>query len=134
MIVIHKLISYNTAKKYVSSHYNEDCSMMQYLLDIKAKVDTITMVRSLPDSKDILLYALNGLPFAYQVLKIAIYIKFSSIRLEYLYSLLCSEDLNLAIEASCELISHLGFDSHPILIATIRQDCACSFHPSFSIG
>lgn len=46
--------------------------MTQYLLELKTPVDNINAAGSYVDTKDIILYILNGLPPTYQTFKTAI--------------------------------------------------------------
>ncbi|PKU61173.1 Retrovirus-related Pol polyprotein from transposon TNT 1-94 [Dendrobium catenatum] len=73
-------------------------SMVQYLSEIKQKVDAITASGSTIDSGDILMYTLNGLPPAYNAFKTAIRTQLAPISLDDFYSLLCSEELSLHVD------------------------------------
>lgn len=68
------------------------------------------------DAEDIILYILNGLPPAYNAFKIAIRTKLQPISLGGLYSLLCSEEVNITIDEVREL--HLQADSTNVVSLT----------------
>ncbi|PKU82139.1 Retrovirus-related Pol polyprotein from transposon TNT 1-94 [Dendrobium catenatum] len=72
-----------------------DHTMRQYLDQIKILVDNITAAGSTIDTEDIILYILNGLPAAYNAFTTAIRASLQPISLDDLYSLLCSEEINL---------------------------------------
>ncbi|PKU67050.1 Retrovirus-related Pol polyprotein from transposon TNT 1-94 [Dendrobium catenatum] len=72
-----------------------DQTMRQYLDQIKILVDNITAAGSVVDPEDIVLYILNGLPATYNAFKTAIRTSLQPISLDDLYSLLCSEEINL---------------------------------------
>ncbi|KAI0520293.1 hypothetical protein KFK09_007765 [Dendrobium nobile] len=78
----------------------KDKTMMQYLSEIKGKVDAIGASGSPLSSDDIIMYTLNGLPSAYQGFKIAIRTNLNPISLDDFYALLCSEELNIAAESA----------------------------------
>ncbi|KAL0904327.1 hypothetical protein M5K25_026419 [Dendrobium thyrsiflorum] len=80
----------------------KDLTMQQYLNNIKTLVDNIAAAGLKIDAEDILLYTLNGLPPSYKAFKTSIRTKVSPISLENLYSLLLSEEINLAAEQSRE--------------------------------
>lgn len=71
-------------------------TMQQYLSEIKNLVDNIVAAVSIIDSEDIILYTLNGLPSSYQSFKTVIRTTLMPISLDDFYSLLCSEEINLA--------------------------------------
>ncbi|KAH0470888.1 hypothetical protein IEQ34_000611 [Dendrobium chrysotoxum] len=79
-----------------------DKTMVQYLSEIKQKVDAITAAGSTIDPQDILLYTLNGLPPAYNAIKTTIRTQLNPISLDNFYSLLYSEELNLHSELVAE--------------------------------
>ncbi|KAL0928117.1 hypothetical protein M5K25_002358 [Dendrobium thyrsiflorum] len=83
----------------------KDKSMTQYLLDIKAKVDSLAAAGAPMDVEDVIHYTLNGLPSTYQAFKTAIRTNLQPLSLDDLYTLLCSEELNLAHETTKELQS-----------------------------
>ncbi|KAL0928120.1 hypothetical protein M5K25_002361 [Dendrobium thyrsiflorum] len=83
----------------------KDKSMTQYLLDIKAKVDSLAAAGAPMDVEDVIHYTLNGLPPTYQAFKTAIRTNLQPLSLDDLYTLLCSEELNLAHETTKELQS-----------------------------
>ncbi|PKU73330.1 Retrovirus-related Pol polyprotein from transposon TNT 1-94 [Dendrobium catenatum] len=95
-----------------------DQSMTQYLLTVKSKVDAIVAAGSSLDSEEIIFHTLNGLPAKYQSFKSAIRTNLQPLSLDDLYTLLCSEELNLAHEASQELQSLQLFDSTLALAAS----------------
>lgn len=74
----------------------ENKSMMQYLSDIKSKCDAIITSGEIVNVEDIILYTLNGLPSSYHAFKIVIRTNLQPISLDDFYSLICSEELNLA--------------------------------------
>ncbi|KAL0928021.1 hypothetical protein M5K25_002254 [Dendrobium thyrsiflorum] len=78
-------------------------NMAQYLAQIKALIDNITAARAQLDTEDIILYTLNGLPPTYNPFKSAIRTSQLPISLETLYSLLCSEEINLQAEQQRDL-------------------------------
>ncbi|KAI0489219.1 hypothetical protein KFK09_029061 [Dendrobium nobile] len=73
-------------------------SMQQYLMQIKNLVDNIAVSGSQLDTDDIILYILNGLPSTYNSFKTAIHTSLQPIDLDTLYSLLCSEEINIQQE------------------------------------
>ncbi|KAL0925392.1 hypothetical protein M5K25_003718 [Dendrobium thyrsiflorum] len=90
------------------------------------------------DTEDIIFYILNGLPANYQAFKSAIRIKLTPISLDDLYSLLCSEEVNLATDAAKEL--HIieptsAQDNHFALTSTRGRGrghcCRACGHSSF---
>ncbi|KAI0501116.1 hypothetical protein KFK09_016059 [Dendrobium nobile] len=109
-------------------------SMSQYLLTIKSKIDTILAADSTIDPEDVILYTLNGLPKTYQAFKIAIRTNLQPINLDDLYTLLCSEEVNLAQETSKELQSLHLIENSLALVATRgcghgrnNANCGCSY-------
>ncbi|KAI0493314.1 hypothetical protein KFK09_027591 [Dendrobium nobile] len=78
-------------------------SMTQYLLEVKTKVDALAAAGAPVEVEDIIHYTLNGLPNSYQAFKTAIRTNLRSVSLDELYTLLCSEELNLAHETSKDL-------------------------------
>ncbi|KAI0505062.1 hypothetical protein KFK09_016019 [Dendrobium nobile] len=72
-----------------------DSSMQAYLAQIKGLVDSIAAAESQVDTEDIIHYILNGLPAAYNSFCTSIRTCQTSISLEVLYSLLCSEEINI---------------------------------------
>ncbi|KAI0510566.1 hypothetical protein KFK09_011171 [Dendrobium nobile] len=80
-------------------------SMTQYLLEVKTKVDALAAAGAPVEVEDIIHYTLNGLPNNYQAFKTAIRTNLRSVSLDELYTLLCSEELNLAHETSKDLRS-----------------------------
>ncbi|XP_020691538.1 uncharacterized protein LOC110106116 [Dendrobium catenatum] len=81
----------------------KDKSMMQYLSEIKSKVDVIGSAGAPLSSDDIIMYTLNGLPPAYQGFKTAIQTNLNPISLDDFYSLLCCEELNLVADSLRDL-------------------------------
>ncbi|PKU69917.1 Retrovirus-related Pol polyprotein from transposon TNT 1-94 [Dendrobium catenatum] len=73
-------------------------TMTQYLLAVKATVDSLAAAGSPVDVEDVIHYTLNGLPNTYQAFKTAIRTNLRSMSLDELYTLLCSEELNIAHE------------------------------------
>ncbi|KAI0522522.1 hypothetical protein KFK09_004901 [Dendrobium nobile] len=80
----------------------KDSSMNQYLAQIKTLVDNIAVAGSHSDSQDILMYILNRLPPAYNAFKTAIRTSQLPISLDVLYTLLCSEEINIQSELQRE--------------------------------
>ncbi|KAI0522751.1 hypothetical protein KFK09_005136 [Dendrobium nobile] len=78
----------------------KNSSMSQYLAEIKTLVDNIAAAGSQVDTKDIILYILNGLPPPYQSFKTAIRTMLTPISLDNLYALLLSEEINIASDMS----------------------------------
>ncbi|KAI0503861.1 hypothetical protein KFK09_014804 [Dendrobium nobile] len=70
-------------------------SMQQYLTQIKNLVDNIAVAGSTLGTEDIILYILNGLLSSYNSFKTAIRTLLNPISLDILYSLLCSEEINI---------------------------------------
>ncbi|KAI0515759.1 hypothetical protein KFK09_008426 [Dendrobium nobile] len=93
-----------------------DQSMSQYLLTVKSKVDAISAAGSNLDPEDVILYTLNGLPATYQAFKTAIRTNLQPITLDDLYTLLCSEEVNLAQEAS-KAMQQLHLTENPTALA-----------------
>ncbi|KAI0500239.1 hypothetical protein KFK09_018448 [Dendrobium nobile] len=83
----------------------KDKTMSQYLLDIKAKVDALAAAGATIPIEEVIHYTLDGLPQTYQAFKTAIRTNRQPLDLDELYTLLCSEELNLAHEATRELQS-----------------------------
>lgn len=79
--------------------------MKQYSSENKAEVDLIAPSDSPLDTKDILLYILNGLPLLYQAFKKDIWTSLHPMSLDNLYSLLCSEETIQINEAACNVLS-----------------------------
>ncbi|PKU67431.1 Retrovirus-related Pol polyprotein from transposon TNT 1-94 [Dendrobium catenatum] len=75
-----------------------DSTMTQYLAQVKTIVDNIAAAGSRIESEDIIMYILNGLPAPYNPFKSSIRTSQLPISLETLYSLLCSEEINLQNE------------------------------------
>ncbi|PKU73457.1 Retrovirus-related Pol polyprotein from transposon TNT 1-94 [Dendrobium catenatum] len=75
-----------------------DSTMTQYLAQVKTLVDNIAAAGSHVDSEDILMYILNGLPTPYNPFKSSIRTSQLPVSLETLYSLLCSEEINIQNE------------------------------------
>ncbi|KAI0516629.1 hypothetical protein KFK09_009306 [Dendrobium nobile] len=82
----------------------KELSMAQYLTQIKALVDNITASGGHIDVEDIILHTLNGLPSIYNPFKSTIRTFQQSISLDTLYSLLCSEEINLQNELQRETL------------------------------
>ncbi|KAI0495511.1 hypothetical protein KFK09_021812 [Dendrobium nobile] len=78
-------------------------SMPQYLLAVKSIVDAIAATGSPLDPEEVIFYTLNGLPVQYQSFKTAIRTNLQPLSLDDLYTLLCSEELNLAQETTTAL-------------------------------
>ncbi|KAI0527490.1 hypothetical protein KFK09_003091 [Dendrobium nobile] len=75
-----------------------DQSVAQYLGKVKSLVDNIAAAGGYVDTEDIILYTLKGLPASFNPFKAAIRISPLPVTLESLYSLLCSEEINLQTE------------------------------------
>lgn len=95
----------------------KDKSMMQYLSEIKSKVDAIGFSGSPLPTEDIILYTLNGLPTSYQAFKTAIRTNLNPISLDDFYSLLSSEEVNLAVESIRDLSIPSTSESIPAFYA-----------------
>lgn len=65
-------------------------TMMQYLSDIKSKVDLIATSSSPLNNEDIIYCTLNGLPSSYKAFKTSIRTNLQPLHLEDFYSLLCT--------------------------------------------
>ncbi|PKU87110.1 Retrovirus-related Pol polyprotein from transposon TNT 1-94 [Dendrobium catenatum] len=83
----------------------KDKPMTQYLLEIKTKIDSLAAAGSPINDEEVIHYTLNGLPQNYQAFKTAIRTNLRPVTLDELYTLLCSEELNLAHEATKEIQS-----------------------------
>ncbi|PKU76806.1 Retrovirus-related Pol polyprotein from transposon TNT 1-94 [Dendrobium catenatum] len=83
----------------------KDKNMTQYLLDVKSKVDALASAGAPIDVEDVIHYTLNGLPNTYQAFKTAIRTNMRSVSVDELYTLLCSEELNMAHETAKDLQS-----------------------------
>ncbi|KAL0906248.1 hypothetical protein M5K25_024726 [Dendrobium thyrsiflorum] len=81
-----------------------DSTMMQYLAQVKTIVDNIAAAGSQVDVEDIILYILNGLPSSYNAFKTSIRTSLQPISLDTLYSLLCSEEVDIQSELQRESI------------------------------
>ncbi|PKU68172.1 Retrovirus-related Pol polyprotein from transposon TNT 1-94 [Dendrobium catenatum] len=81
----------------------KDRTMNQYLDQVKNLVDNIAAAGSQVDTEDIIMYILNGLPAMYNSFKTAIRTSLNPISLDILYSLLCSEEINLQHQRSQEI-------------------------------
>ncbi|KAI0486577.1 hypothetical protein KFK09_029348 [Dendrobium nobile] len=77
----------------------KDMTMTQYLSLVKSKVDAINAAGSSIDTEDIILYTLNGLPATYNAFKTSVRTNLQPLSLDDLYSLLCSEEINLTADA-----------------------------------
>ncbi|KAI0519495.1 hypothetical protein KFK09_006944 [Dendrobium nobile] len=95
-----------------------DKTMLQYLTDIKAKIDIIAASGSSIDTEDIILYTLNGLPATYQSFKAVIRNQLQPISLDDFYALLCSEELHIASEVGCDATAASNTDSNYALTAS----------------
>ncbi|PKU79283.1 Retrovirus-related Pol polyprotein from transposon TNT 1-94 [Dendrobium catenatum] len=78
-------------------------SMPQYLLSVKSIVDAIAATGSPLDPEEVIFDTLNGLPVQYQSFKTSIRTNLQPLSLDDLYTLLCSEELNLAQENTIAL-------------------------------
>ncbi|KAL0917200.1 hypothetical protein M5K25_012248 [Dendrobium thyrsiflorum] len=72
---------------------------------VKAKVDVDAAAGSPLDLEDIVLYTLHWLPAQYQAFKTAIRTNLQPLSLDDLYTLLCSQEQNVALKATHELHS-----------------------------
>ncbi|KAI0522702.1 hypothetical protein KFK09_005087 [Dendrobium nobile] len=70
-------------------------SMQQYLNHVKSIVDNISASGSNVDEEDVILHILNGLPPTYSSFKAAIRTSPHPMNLDNIYSLLCSEEINV---------------------------------------
>ncbi|PKU80620.1 Retrovirus-related Pol polyprotein from transposon TNT 1-94 [Dendrobium catenatum] len=78
-------------------------TMPQYLLAVKTIVDAIAATGSPLDPEEVIFYTLNGLPVQYQSFKTTIRTNLQPLSLDDLYTLLCSEELNLVQETTSAL-------------------------------
>ncbi|KAI0523113.1 hypothetical protein KFK09_005503 [Dendrobium nobile] len=85
-------------KNELHSIQKKDRTIHQYLDQIKILVDDIAAAGSKLDTEDVIPYILNGLPTEYNPFKTAIRTSLSPISLDTLYSLMCSEEINLQHE------------------------------------
>ncbi|PKU62451.1 Retrovirus-related Pol polyprotein from transposon TNT 1-94 [Dendrobium catenatum] len=76
----------------------KNLSMQQYLTQIKTIVDSIAASGSKIDPEDIILHILNGLPASYNSFKAVIRTYPIPLDLDNLYSMLCSEEINVSQE------------------------------------
>ncbi|PKU79495.1 Retrovirus-related Pol polyprotein from transposon TNT 1-94 [Dendrobium catenatum] len=111
-----------------------DKSMVQYLSEIKQKVDAITASGSTIDSGDILMYTLNGLPPAYNTFKTVICTQLAPIGLDYFFSLLCSEELSLHADTPINTTSATANDGTFALQAFRGRPRGRGFNASSSRG
>ncbi|PKU87826.1 Retrovirus-related Pol polyprotein from transposon TNT 1-94 [Dendrobium catenatum] len=75
-------------------------TMQEYLNHVKSIVDNISASGSNVDTEDVILHILNGLPSTYNSFKDAIRTSPLPMTLDNLYSLLCSEEINVNQEIS----------------------------------
>ncbi|KAL0908405.1 hypothetical protein M5K25_022899 [Dendrobium thyrsiflorum] len=101
-------------------------SMTDYLSTVKRLMDNIGAAGGTVDPGEIILYILNGLPTNYKAFKTSIRTKLTPISLDDLYSLLCSEEVNLANDVVKELSLS---DSTLPLILTICSTITPSILP-----
>ncbi|KAI0523320.1 hypothetical protein KFK09_005715 [Dendrobium nobile] len=80
----------------------QNLTMQQYLNHVKSIVDNIAASGSHVDVEDIIIHILNGLPSTYNSFKAAIRTYPLPMNLDNLYSLLCSEEINVNQELSKE--------------------------------
>ncbi|PKU85216.1 Retrovirus-related Pol polyprotein from transposon TNT 1-94 [Dendrobium catenatum] len=78
-------------------------TMSQYLLAVKSVVDAIAATGSPLDPEEVIFYTLNGLPAQYQSFKTSIRTNLQPLSLDDLYTLLCSEEFNIAQETATAL-------------------------------
>lgn len=78
-------------------------SITNCLSTIKWLVDSISSAGVSIDVEDIILYILNDFPSSYEALKTSICTHVEPLSLDDLYSLLCSEEINIAIEVAKDL-------------------------------
>ncbi|PKU59088.1 Retrovirus-related Pol polyprotein from transposon TNT 1-94 [Dendrobium catenatum] len=97
----------------------KDKIMSQYLLDVKSNVDALAAAGSHLDAEEVIHYTLNGLPSTYQAFKTAIRTNLRPVTLDELYTLLCSEELNLTHETAKELQS-LQLSGHSTALTATR--------------
>ncbi|PKU86451.1 5'-3' exoribonuclease 2 [Dendrobium catenatum] len=83
----------------------KNSTMQQYLANVKNLVDNIAASGSTIDAEDILIFILNGLPSTYNAFRSAIRTSQQPIDLDTLYSLLCSEEINLQTQQQKDLAS-----------------------------
>ncbi|KAI0498944.1 hypothetical protein KFK09_019842 [Dendrobium nobile] len=96
----------------------KDKTMAQYLLKIKTKVDSLAAAGAPIADEEIIHYTLDGLPSTYQSFKTSIRTNLQPLSLDDLYTLLCSEELNLAHETARELHSLKISGNSTALVAT----------------
>ncbi|GMP98213.1 hypothetical protein CsSME_00046184 [Camellia sinensis var. sinensis] len=82
-------------KNKVSSIMKKSESMEDYLAQIKSLADQLALVASPIEDEDLVLITLNGLPFEYNALKVAIRARSEAITMEDLAFVLCSEALHI---------------------------------------
>ncbi|KAI0495098.1 hypothetical protein KFK09_025245 [Dendrobium nobile] len=85
-----------------------DLTMQQYLTQVKTIVNNIAASGSHVDAEDIILHILNGLPSTYNSFKAAIRTYPTSLDLDNLYSLLCSEEINVLQELARDNNANAG--------------------------
>ncbi|PKU73790.1 Retrovirus-related Pol polyprotein from transposon TNT 1-94 [Dendrobium catenatum] len=94
-------------------------TMAQYLLSIKSLVDAIAATGSPLDPEEVIFYTLHGLPSQYQAFKTSIRTNLQPLSLDDLYTLLCSEELNMAQEVTADL-QNLQLTEPSTALATYR--------------
>ncbi|XP_020701554.1 uncharacterized protein LOC110113346 [Dendrobium catenatum] len=92
----------------------KELSMTQYMSQIKALIDNIATSGDHIDVEDVILHTLNGLPSIYNLFKSAICTTQQTVSLDTLYSLLCSEEINLQNEQK----DMLPLSDHTVLWTT----------------
>ncbi|PKU82870.1 Retrovirus-related Pol polyprotein from transposon TNT 1-94 [Dendrobium catenatum] len=86
----------------------KNLTMQQYLSQIKTIVDSIAASGSKVDPEDIIIHILNGLPSSYNPFKAAIRTYPIQLDLDNLYSMLCSEEINVMQEHAKDSTSDAG--------------------------
>ncbi|PKU76632.1 Retrovirus-related Pol polyprotein from transposon TNT 1-94 [Dendrobium catenatum] len=102
----------------------KDRTMVQYLSEIKQRVDAITAAGSHIEPEDIILYTLNGLPPSYKAFKTSIRTKLHPIHLDDLYALLCSEETNLVADNRSDISDHTTTPD-PSVALTVSRGRSC---------
>ncbi|PKU83709.1 Retrovirus-related Pol polyprotein from transposon TNT 1-94 [Dendrobium catenatum] len=86
----------------------KNLTMQQYLSQIKTIVDSIAASGSRVDPEDIIIHILNELPSSYNPFKAAIRTYPIQFDLDNLYSMLCSEEINVTQEHAKDSITEAG--------------------------
>ncbi|KAI0528903.1 hypothetical protein KFK09_001447 [Dendrobium nobile] len=98
----------------------KDHNMQYYLTELKQKIDTIRAAGCSIDPEDIILYTLNGLPSAYNAFKTAIRTRAKLVDLDELYSLLCTEEVNVLAEQLTDITSSTATADSSFALTAVR--------------